>query len=247
MSVISPLTLAFVAVLATLVSSLAALVGGRRPWSKWLTFLLLGLAGLAAVAAGLGALSASGPYTAELPMGLPWLAWQIRLDALAGFFLLIIGLVVTAISVYGPGYVREFEHGRDPLPVLGAFTGLFVAGMLLVVLADDAFLFMVAWEVMSLASYFLVVFQHEQAANRRAGLLYLLMAHVGALAILLGYGVLAAFGGGFAFDAMRGAELSPLWASVAFGLAFVGFGMKAGLVPLHAWLPEAHPAAPSHI
>ncbi len=247
MSAITPLTLAFVAVLATLVSSLAALAGGRRPWSKWLTFLLLGLAGLAAVAAGLGALGASAPYTAELPMGLPWLAWRIRLDALAGFFLLVIGLVVTAISVYGPGYVREFEHGRDPLPVLGAFTGLFVTGMLLVVLADDAFLFMVAWEVMSLASYFLVVFQHEQAANRRAGLLYLLMAHVGALAILLGYGVLAAFGGGFAFDAMRGAELSPLWASVAFGLAFVGFGMKAGLVPLHAWLPEAHPAAPSHI
>ena len=243
----SPLTLATAALALALTSAGASLLGGRRAWSRWLMFLLLGAAGLAAIGAGLGALAADTPFTAEWPMGLPWLAWRIRLDALAGFFLLVIGLVVTAVSIYGPGYVREFEHGRDPLAVLGAFTGLFVSGMLMVVLADDAFLFMVAWEVMSLASYFLVVFHHEHAANRRAGLLYLLMAHIGALAILLGYGVLAAFGGGFAFDAMRGAELSPLWASVAFGLAFVGFGMKAGLVPLHAWLPEAHPVAPSHV
>ena len=73
------------------------------------------------------------------------------------------------------------------------------------------------------------------------------MAHIGGLSILLGYGVLAGFGHGFDFDSLRAAELSPLWASVAFGLAFLGFGMKAGLVPLHAWLPEAHPVAPSHI
>jgi hydrogenase-4 component B len=115
------------------------------------------------------------------------------------------------------------------------------------VLADDAFLFMVAWELMSLASYFLVAFQHENPANRRAAFLYLLMAHVGGLAILLGFGVLAAFGGSFAFAAMRGADIPFLWATVAFALAFFGFGMKAGLVPLHAWLPEAHPVAPSHI
>lgn len=130
---------------------------------------------------------------------------------------------------------------------LGLFTALFVLGMKLVVLADDAFAFMVAWELMSLSSYFLVIFQHHHAANRRAGFLYLLMAHIGALAILLGFGVLAAFGGGFAFDAMRGTELPLLWSSIAFTLVFFGFGMKAGLVPVHAWLPEAHPVAPSHI
>jgi len=106
---------------------------------------------------------------------------------------------------------------------------------------------MVAWELMSVSSYFLVSFQHEQAANRRAAFLYLLMAHIGGLSILLGYGVLAGFGHGFAFDALRAAELSPLWSTAAFALAFLGFGMKAGLVPLHAWLPEAHPVAPSHI
>ncbi len=243
------LLLACVALLASLASAVSALgTGGKRgPLFKRSMFVLLGVAGVAAVGAGLAALASPQAALGELPLGLPWLAWRLRLDALAGFFLLVIGLVVAAVAIYGPGYVRDFEHGQDPLPVLGLFTGLFVTGMLLVVLADDAFLFMVAWELMSLSSYFLVAFQHEQAANRRAAFLYLLMAHVGALSILLGYGVLAGFGEGFAFDAMRAAPLSPGWASVAFGLAFVGFGMKAGLVPMHVWLPEAHPAAPSHV
>lgn len=214
---------------------------------RYLTFLLLGIGSLAAIAAGIDPLLSQNVYTDILPIGLPWLHWHIRLDPLAGFFLALVGTVTFAVSLFGPAYVREFEHGKQPLSVLGVFTGLFVVGMLVVVVADDAFLFMVAWETMSLSSYFLVVYQHEHAANRRAAFLYLLMAHVGGLAILLGYGVLASFGGSFAFDAMRSAELSPLWATVAFSLAFFGFGMKSGLVPLHAWLPEAHPAAPSHI
>ena len=243
-----PLHLAYGSILTVLLA--AALGFTCRQQSsrlRLLYFLLIGLSGALAILAGLNALTASAPATATLPLGLPWLPWQVRLDALSGFFLLPIGLVGVAVALYGPGYVREFAHGGDSLPVLGGFTGLFIAGMSLVVVADDAFLFMVAWELMSVSSYFLVSFQHEQAANRRAAFLYLLMAHIGGLSILLGYGVLAGFGHGFAFDALRGAELSPLWASVAFGLAFLGFGMKAGLVPLHAWLPEAHPVAPSHI
>lgn len=100
---------------------------------------------------------------------------------------------------------------------------------------------------MSLASYFLVTYQHQHAVNRRAGFLYLIMAHISGLAILLAFGVLAGFGGAFTFEAMRAAALDGVWPSVAFALALLGFGMKAGLVPLHAWLPEAHPVAPSHI
>ncbi len=208
---------------------------------------VFGLAGLAALIAGLMTLQSSGVSVMELPLGLPWLPWRLRLDALSGFFLSVIGVVSFAVGLYSPGYVRGFEHGRDSLPVLGGFAALFLTGMMLVVLADDAFLFMVAWELMSLSSYFLVAFHHDHAANRRAAFLYLLMAHIAALTILLGFGVLASFGGGFGFDSMREANLSFGWASVTFVLAFVGFGIKAGLVPLHAWLPEAHPAAPSHI
>jgi len=115
------------------------------------------------------------------------------------------------------------------------------------VLADDAYLFMVAWETMALASYFLVTTDHRLPAIRSAGFLYLLMAHLGAIAILLSFGVLHGGSGDYSFDALRGAQLAPGWASVAFVLAFAGFGAKAGLIPLHAWLPEAHPAAPTPV
>lgn len=231
-----------------LLSAGVSLLAARIPQVlRKLVMPLFGLAGLASLSAGLLAMINGGIITLELPFGLPWLPWHIRLDALSGFFLSVTGVVSFAVGVYAPGYVRGFETGRDSLVVLGGFAGLFLAGMLLVVLADDAFLFMIAWEVMSLSSYFLVAFHHENATNRRAAFLYLLMAHIGGLAILLGFGVLASFGHGFIFDAMREAQLPFSWASIAFTLAFIGFGMKAGLLPLHAWLPEAHPAAPSHI
>jgi len=237
-----------VAVGLALAAALAALGAARVPsLLRRLALPLFGLAGVAAVTAGTLTLLGGGVDDIQLPLGLPWLPWRLRLDALAGCFLTLIGLLTAAVGIYAPGYVRGFEQGRDSLAMLGAGSGLFLAGMLTVVLAADAMLFMVAWELMSLASYFLVVFHHDQPASRRAAFLYLLMAHVGGLAILLGFGVLAAFGHGFEFAALRAAPLTPGWATLAFALALLGFGMKAGLVPLHAWLPEAHPAAPSHI
>ena len=119
--------------------------------------------------------------------------------------------------------------------------------MAVVMLADDAYLFMVAWETMALASYFLVTSQHRLPEIRRAGFLYLLMAHLGAVCILLSFGVMQGGSWQFTFDAMRSASLTPFWATVAFTLALLGFGAKAGLVPMHVWLPEAHPAAPSPV
>lgn len=221
--------------------------------SRWLdlvdlaAFGLLGLSGAAATLSGMVAVAMRQSVVLGLPFGLPWLDWHLRLDPLSGFFLAVIGIATIAVSAYGPGYVRGMRaHGRA-LPAVGFCTGLFVGGMELVVLADDAFVFMVAWELMSLASYVLVAHQHEHAANRRASFLYLLMAVVGAIHLILAFGVIAAFSEGLTFDALRVAALSPTWASVAFTLALIGFGMKAGLVPLHAWLPEAHPVAPSHI
>lgn len=270
-----PLLLANLSVLAALFSGLVAFAGGQReyfqrfarhhpgvlsaPLKPYLAerrfaraariapFILLGCSGGLAGLAGLAALLDGGTHTATLPFGLPRLPWHVRMDPLSGFFFCLLGIPLIAVSLYGPGYVREFEHGKHPLSVLGFCTGLFVAGMELVLLADDAFLFMVAWELMSVASYFLVAFHHEHAANRRAALLYLLMAEIGAIAIILAFGVLAGFSGGLTFAALRDAALNPTWASITFVLGLIGFGMKAGLVPLHAWLPEAHPAAPSHI
>lgn len=226
--------------------SLAA-TGRRSALLRHLALPLFALSGLCALVSGLLAVSDSVDSTVQLPLGLPWLPWQLHLDALSGFFLALTGALALATGIYGVGYVRDFERGREPLPSLGVFSGLFLLGMLLVELADGAFVFMVAWETMTLASYFLVAFQHEHAANRRAAFLYLLMGQAGGLCILLAFAVLAAQDGGFGFDAMRAARLPFAWASLAFALALIGFGMKAGLVPLHSWLPEAHPAAPSHI
>lgn len=225
-----------------------ALEESRFPaFLKQAVFALLGLSGVLAALAGLAVLIEQTVVTDQIALGLPWLPWHVRFDGLSGFFFLIIGIAVSAVSLFGPGYVASYQEQQNPFAALGLFTGLFVAGMLLVLLADDAFFFMIAWELMSVASYFLVAFQHEHAANRSAAFLYLLMAEVGALAIILAFGVLASFADGFTFDALRLANLSTTWASIAFVLALVGFGMKAGIVPIHVWLPEAHPVAPSHI
>jgi len=198
--------------------------------------------GLAIVAAGhLG----QPPQSEVLPLGLPGMPFHIRLDALSCVFLSLLGSVSAAISVFSAGYFRQ---GEGTLPGLLCLEyHLFLASMGMVLLADDAYSFMVAWETMALSSYFLVTTQHRIPEIRAAGFLYLLIAHVGALGILLSFGVLQGGTWQFTFDAMRAAHLAPAWASVAFCLALFGFGAKAGLVPLHVWLPEAHPAAPSPV
>jgi hydrogenase-4 component B len=180
-----------------------------------------------------------------LPLGLPDLPFHLRLDALSGFFLLLLGVAAAGISIFAAGYFRAGEGTAPGLLCLQYH--VFLASMALVLVANDAYAFMVAWETMALSSYFLVTTQHRIPEIRRAGFLYLLIAHVGAISILLCFGVLQGGSWQFTFDAMRAPTLSPGWASVAFLLALVGFGAKAGLVPMHVWLPEAHPAAPSPV
>jgi hydrogenase-4 component B len=180
-----------------------------------------------------------------LPIGLPDLPVHLRLDALARTFLVLLGGASTGISIFAAGYFRRGE-GTAP-GLLCVQYHLFLASMGFVLLADDAYAFMLAWETMALSSYFLVTTQHRIPEIRKAGFLYLLIAHLGAIAILLSFGVLQGGSWHFTFDAMRAAHLDPLWAAIAFGLALTGFGAKAGLVPLHVWLPEAHPAAPSPV
>ena len=185
------------------------------------------------------------PQSIVLPVGLPGLPFHFRLDSLSALFLMVIGGAAAGVSLFSAGYFRRAE-GTPPGLMCFQYH-VFLAAMALVVLADDAYAFMVMWETMALASFFLVTANHRSAEIRRAGYLYLLIAHLGALAILLCFGVLQANTGDYSFDNMRVQTLSPFWASAAFLLALVGFGAKAGLVPLHVWLPEAHPAAPSPV
>jgi len=185
------------------------------------------------------------PQVAVLPFGLPGLPFHLRLDPLAGFFLLVIGATSAGVSAFAAGYFRKGEG--TPPGLLCLEYHVFLASMTMVVLADDAYAFMVMWETMALSSFFLVIANHRLAEIRQAGYLYLLVAHVGAIGILLCFGVLQANTGDYTFANMRAQHLSPFWSSVAFLLALFGFGAKAGIVPLHVWLPEAHPAAPSPV
>ncbi|HJW12303.1 MAG TPA: hydrogenase 4 subunit B, partial [Albitalea sp.] len=185
------------------------------------------------------------PHTALLAIGLPTLPFHLRLDSLSAFFLLVIGVTAAGVSAFAAGYFRKGEG--TPPGLLCLEYHVFLASMVGVVLADDAYAFMVMWETMALSSFFLVTANHRIPEIRRAGYLYLLIAHVGAIGILMCFGVLQANTGDYSFANMRAQQLSPFWASVAFALALGGFGAKAGMLPLHIWLPEAHPAAPSPV
>ncbi len=204
------------------------------PISGAFSLLLLGL--------GLSALG-SRPEVAVLPIGLPQLPFHLRLDSLSSFFLMVIGGVSAGVSVFAAGYFRKGE-GTPPGLICLEYH-IFLSSMVMVVLADDAYAFMVVWETMAFSSFFLVMANHRIPEIRNAAYLYMLVAHIGALGILLSFGVLQANTGDYTFANMRAQHLSPFWASVAFVLALFGFGAKAGLLPLHIWLPEAHPAAPS--
>ena len=185
----------------------------------------------------------SDPEVAVLPLGLPQLPFHLRLDSLSAFFLMLIGGVSAGVSAFAAGYFRKGE-GTPPGLICLEYH-LFLASIAMVVIADDAYVFMVMWETMALSSFFLVIANHRIPEIRDAGYLYMLIAHIGALGILLCFGLLQANTGDYTFANMRAQHLTPIWGSVAFILAVFGFGAKAGILPLHVWLPLAHPAAPS--
>ncbi|GAB4382626.1 hydrogenase 4 subunit B [Albidovulum sp.] len=206
--------------------------------------------GASAAACGLLALLAIGVLAAAaapagmmLPIGLPWLGAHLRLDALSSLFLLLLGIGGGAASLYAIGYGR---HDHAPERILPFFPG-FLGAMALVLMADDAFTFLLSWEVMSLLSWALVLAHHRDEQTRRASYIYLVMAGFGTMTLLLAFGLMAGSGGDYAFGAIRAAGRSEALSAVVLVLMLIGAGSKAGLMPLHVWLPVAHPAAPSHV
>ena len=192
-----------------------------------------------------GLFSLAGPPAAgiTLPLGLPWLGAHFRIDALSAFFLIVVNLGGAVASLYALGYGRHEEAPQRVLPFYPAY----LAAMNLVVLANDAFSFLVAWEFMSLTSWALVISHHKERENLRAGFVYLVMASFGTLALLLTFGLLAGANGNYVFDAIRDSHPAAWLTAVVLILALLGAGSKSGVVPLHGWLPLAHPAAPSHV
>lgn len=173
-----------------------------------------------------------------------FLRWGGRPGA---FFLLpVLGLSALA-AVYGGDYLLAYRHEKS-LGIPWFFFNVFVASMVLVVVARTAFLFLVAWEVMSVAAYFLVTFEQEKAGVRKAGWVFLIATHVGVAFLFFAFVLLGRNAGSLEFEAFRRMpDLAAGTSGLIFMLVLVGFGAKAGFVPFHVWLPEAHPAAPSHV
>ena len=228
----------------------AALVGGRKSFGRWLVALGAVLGAGAGLALGATVIATGIPFTLFFPELLPLGGGlALRLDALGAFFLVVIGVGAIPAALYGAGYTAAYKDGRASLPLLGAMFNLFLLTMSLVTLADNVLTFLLMWEGMSLTSYFLVITESGEERVRNAGLWYIAMTHAGLVMLLAAFLLLTGGAGSGAFADLRAsaASLTHGARDAVFVLAFLGFGSKAGIVPLHVWLPRAHPAAPSHV
>ena len=229
---------------ALLALAVVAAFAARKPYASRLVYgAALAISSALMVGALVQLLGGTKADELVLPLGLPWIGARFRGDALSAFFLVVVNLGGGAASLYGLGVGRSEHSPERVLPFFPAF----LAGMNLVLVADDAYTFLLSWEFMSIGSWALVMAHHREGDNARAGYVYLVMASFGTLMLLLAFALLAGPAGSYAFDAMRAMTPAPGLAGLAFMLALIGAGSKAGIVPLHVWLPLAHPAAPSHV
>ena len=238
----APLSFLILALAGFAVTTIAAAILNRRTLAFVYPFCLA--ASTFACLADALVLLGGGEPSLVLPLGgLPDIGLHFRLDALSAYFGLIINLGLATSSLYGLGLDREGELSARIEPFFPAFA----AAMNLVLVADDAFAFLFSWELMSLSSWALVIARHEDEDSRHAGHVYLVMAAIGTTALLFAFGTLAGSAGGYAFDVIRSHRLEASAAGIVLAATVIGAGSKAGVMPLHAWLPLAHPAAPSHV
>src|SRR5437016_4505849 len=200
------------------------------------------------IAASAAALFGGKALVWTLPIGITLFPWTVRLDPLSAYFNLTLALLALAVSIFSTGYLREMEATRN-LGVMGFFYNILLLSLTLVFAAANAFFFLIAWEMMAIAAFCLVTFEHEKPEARRAAVVFLIMSHAGSGLLLAGFLILAAFSHSvdFASFHLLASTLPPFHQGFVFLLFFLGFGVKAGIVPLHIWLPDAHPVAPSNI
>ena len=229
--------------------AIAGLIMYRKPlWARPLCcgFALLG--GLLQLAAcGLSLVTGTGAHW-EIGAGVPFLVYGFRLDALSTYFILVLSLLATAVSIYSMGYFRSLGE-KKTVGVLGFFYNLLLLSLTAVFTASNAFFFLIAWEVMALASYCLISFEHRREETRRAGILFFVMSHAGTGCLWIGFLLLVSRTGSLSFSSFAAfaGKLTGTWQIATFLLFFAGFGVKAGIIPLHIWLPDAHPVAPSNV
>jgi len=239
---------AFLAALGLIVGGGVAsvLTGRRRSWRSRAAVTGIVAGSLCGLVAAVRVLAGAPTPTLHVPWRVPYGSFSLAIDPVSALFLVALFVLAPLASVYGGRYLEE-EHGDESLCGVWLFTGLLIAGIALVFTARNAVLFLVAWEVMSIAAYFLVTFEHHRDEVREAGWTYLVATHLGTAFLIALFLLMGRAGGSLDFDEMQLGHASPPVAGLLFVLAVVGFGTKAGLVPFHVWLPEAHPAAPSHV
>lgn len=239
------LMLASLAVLLT-GSGICALMGGAAGRGASRVGMITGVAGaVPAIIAAATVLATGSEHSLRLPWPVPFGSFYIAVDPLAAFFILTISIICTLAAIYGTAYLDAYR-GKKNLGMAWCFFHLLFASMLLVVLSRNGVLFLVAWEAMSLASFFLVMFEHEKPEVREAGWVYLVAAHAGQACLMFLFIFLGGQNGTLDFEGFA-LPSSAAAAGAMFLLAVAGFGAKAGFLPLHVWLPDAHPAAPSHV
>lgn len=206
------------------------------------------LAAILALCAAAGALISGYEFHSPLWAIPPIGVLSIRLDRISAFFLLIAAVVILASSVFSAGYMKRYL-GHYSLKAFNAWYLVLCVSIVWILIEDDVLGFLLAWEAMSLSSYLLVNFEHQREGTRQAGYLMLAMGEAGFIAVELVFLFLAVRAGSWQFSDLRGAAngMGPVLRWAAFLLSFFGFGVKAGLVPVNAWLPKAHPAAPANV
>jgi len=182
----------------------------------------------------------------QLPWQVPFGAFSLKLDALSLIFLIAVSILVFCAGIYAIGYMRPYK-GKQPLGLHIFFYLLLSAALVVIILANNVILFLGAWEMMTISSYFLIVFHDRDSSVRRAGLLFLVASHCGTFLLMMMFFLMAQNSGSMNFDLIHHAGFPGFLAGVVFLLAIIGFGLKAGFLPLHIWLPHAHPASPSHV
>ena len=199
--------------------------------------------GVIGIISGITQLHAGVTLVARFATPFDFADLTLRMDSLSAFMVLVISLLVVVCSLYSLTYMREYE-GKGAA-AMGFFMNIFIASMVALLVMDNAFWFIVLFEMMSLSSWFLVIARQDKTSIN-AGMLYFFIAHAGSVLIMIAFLLMGRESGSLDFASFRTLSLSPGLASAVFLLAFFGFGAKAGMMPLHSWLPRAHPAAPSH-